>query len=41
MGEEKLDNTVYTVRGPVGPGRPGAAKGDAATERWAAGRGAT
>ena len=35
MGVEKLDSTVYTIRGPARPGRPGGSKGDSATPTWA------
>jgi hypothetical protein len=36
MGEEKLDNTVYTIRGLTDLADMAAARGDRATERWAA-----
>ena len=35
MGEEKLDNTVYTIRGLTDLADMAAARGDRATERWA------
>jgi hypothetical protein len=35
MGEEKLDNTVYTIRGLTDLADMAAATGDRATERWA------
>ncbi|MCW2848318.1 MAG: hypothetical protein JWR90_2292 [Marmoricola sp.] len=35
MGEEKLDNTVYTIRGLRDLADLAASKGDAATRRWA------
>jgi hypothetical protein len=35
MGQEKLDNTVYTVRGLRDLAAMAASKGDAATEAWA------
>jgi hypothetical protein len=35
MGEEKLDNTVYTIRGLFDLADLARAKGDAATARWA------
>src|SRR3954449_2629091 len=36
MGEEKLDNTVYTIRGLTDLADMAAARGDRRTERWAA-----
>jgi hypothetical protein len=36
MGEEKLDNTVYTIRGLTDLADMAAARGDRSTERWAA-----
>jgi hypothetical protein len=35
MGEEKLDNTVYTIRGLTDLADMAVARGDHATERWA------
>ena len=35
MGEEKLDNTVYTIRGLTDLADMAAARGDRTTERWA------
>lgn len=35
MGEEKLDNTVYTIRGLVDLADMASAKGDRTTRRWA------
>ncbi|MGZ6803963.1 MAG: glycogen debranching protein, partial [Nocardioidaceae bacterium] len=40
MGEEKLDNTVYTIRGLRDLADLAASKGDTATRRWAASRAA-
>ena len=40
MGEEKLDNTVATIRGLRDLADLAASKGDAATRRWAAGKAA-
>jgi hypothetical protein len=37
MGEEKLDNTVYTIRGLWDLADMAAARGDVGTRRWAAG----
>jgi hypothetical protein len=39
MGVEKLDNTVYTVRGLYDLADMARAKGDAATEKWATAKG--
>ena len=36
MGEEKLDNTVYTIRGLLDLAQLAAAKGDSTTRQWAA-----
>ena len=38
MGEEKLDNTVYTIRGLYDLADMARSKGDTATETWARGR---
>lgn len=38
MGEEKLDNTVYTIRGLRDLADMARSKGDRATEAWASGR---
>jgi hypothetical protein len=38
MGEEKLDNTVYTIRGYADLADMARARGDRATEKWATGR---
>ncbi|HEV7935377.1 MAG TPA: hypothetical protein VGP70_24065 [Actinomadura sp.] len=40
MGVEKLDNTVYTIRGLRDLADMAGARGDAATARWASGRAA-
>jgi hypothetical protein len=40
MGEEKLDNAVYTIRGLSDLADLASARGDTATARWAAGRAA-
>ena len=40
MGEEKLDNTVYTIRGLRDLADMAASKGDRATARWANGKAA-
>jgi hypothetical protein len=40
MGEEKLDNTVYTIRGLRDLANMASSKGDTATARWANGKAA-
>jgi len=41
MGQEKLDNTVYTIRGLTDLADMAASKGDTATQAWASSRAAT